>query len=810
MMPTPRRSKWFIATITGVAICVAGSKTPAQVGDDALRFEGHTLLVTTVAFSPDGKRLLVQSGDGVTIHDATTGKRLAKMEGPRSAHGMSAFSPDGKFVAGVVIFQLNIWDSATGKSVFQSPAREIYGNDEDVIAYSPDGKLVATPELVLKTSDGTKVGRFKNSNGDPLRLDSRVLFSPDGEMLAGIAYVGGSKKVITCRLPNGLVDATTSADVVFDTDNPLGDADDIALSADGRVLARLKGRAVVLRMLAGGTQPDIDCVQPEFRPAGIAFHPGGKYVALAGERSVQLFDVQTGKSAAAFNIGEGKGINSLAFSPDGSRMALGMWEQPSVLVWDVATGIKARIAAQEAAAKAETEQLAEIERKTAEIRAKRAEEKRQAEIEAAALRERMKQQAAEREAKEAEARRLAEIAAASRREQMQKEAAEREARAAEAKRQAEVEAAAQNERMKQVALEREAKEKEAKRLAAANTESPVQATNSPLREKSAYQSEVSGKKTQPPAPAEGHAKAHSPALPTFSDDEWEGMLAELWRQGKDKDAEEWQPALRLVKKIFVDQKIEAPSPRMICKYMNKFALFNSPPKEAAQKLLELVIASESAQVALATRKELLALEDGDVARPRPKAEERPIEKHGLMGVFPSLGRIPFGISKQELLEMSPVALKECECNERLVVEPFRNWEFPGNGVTAVYSDAYPVSDLKSPVQFIFRDDVLVGIGVDCGETDLNGVVSVSKVLEKVYGDKRLMGSRAKMEKVIAAIETKEFVGTARMCFGGGKAILQLEALDRPAAHVIFSNEDQSKWPEDAKTRRTLQLGGMDM
>jgi len=425
-MSTPRLSKWLIATIAGVALCVAGSKTPAQVGDDALRFEGHTLLVTTVAFSPDGKRLLVQSGDGVTIHDATTGKRLAKMEGVRSAHGRSVFSPDGKFVAGVVDFQLNVWDSATGKSVFQSPSREIYGNDENVIAFSPDGKLVATPELVLKASDGVKVGRFKNSNGDPLRLDSRVLFSPDGEMLMGIASVSGSKKIITCRLPTGLVDATTSADVVFDTDNPLGDAADIALSADGRVLARLKGRAVVLRMLAGGTQPDIDCEQPEFRPTGIAFHPGGEYVALAGERSVQLFDVQTGKSAAAFNIGEGKGINSLAFSPDGSRMALGMWEQPSVLVWDVLTGIKARIAAQEAAAKAETERLAEIERKTAEIRVKRAEEKRLAEIEAAALRERMKQQAVEREAKEAEAQRLAEIAAASRREQMQKEAAERE------------------------------------------------------------------------------------------------------------------------------------------------------------------------------------------------------------------------------------------------------------------------------------------------------------------------------------------------------------------------------------------------
>ncbi|MFM8350202.1 MAG: hypothetical protein ACKN9D_03960, partial [Actinomycetales bacterium] len=167
-------------------------------------------------------------------------------------------------------------------------------------------------------------------------------------------------------------------------------------------------------------------------------------------------------------------------------------------------------------------------------------------------------------------------------------------------------------------------------------------------------------------------------------------------------------------------------------------------------------------------------------------------------------------SEKELRQISPVELKPCECDERLVVDPFRNWEFPGDDITAYYSDAFPVdADTKSPVQFIFRDGVLVGIGVDCGVTDLNGVVSVSKVLEKVYGDKRLLGSRAKMERVIGAIETKEFAGTARMCFGGGQAILQLSAEKSPTAQVIFSNEDQSKWPDEAKTRRMLQLGGMD-
>jgi WD40 repeat protein len=82
MKPTPRSIKWLLALFAGITLCAAGSKAPAQIGDDVLRFEGHSYLVTNVAFSPDGKRLLVQSGDGVTIHDATTGKKVTRLEDP--------------------------------------------------------------------------------------------------------------------------------------------------------------------------------------------------------------------------------------------------------------------------------------------------------------------------------------------------------------------------------------------------------------------------------------------------------------------------------------------------------------------------------------------------------------------------------------------------------------------------------------------------------------------------------------------------------------------------------------------------------
>ena len=109
MSSTRRFVERLLALVAGFTLCITGTKSPAQVDDNALRFEGHTCSVTNVVFNPDGKRLLVQSGDGVTIHEATTGKRLARMEVPRSAHGTSVFSPDGKFVAGVVDFHSMRW-----------------------------------------------------------------------------------------------------------------------------------------------------------------------------------------------------------------------------------------------------------------------------------------------------------------------------------------------------------------------------------------------------------------------------------------------------------------------------------------------------------------------------------------------------------------------------------------------------------------------------------------------------------------------------------------------------------------------------
>jgi WD40 repeat protein len=68
----------------------------AATGKETLSLTGHTSWVSSVAFSPDGKRIVSGSQDGtVKVRDAATGKETLSLKGHiHWVYGV-AFSPDG-------------------------------------------------------------------------------------------------------------------------------------------------------------------------------------------------------------------------------------------------------------------------------------------------------------------------------------------------------------------------------------------------------------------------------------------------------------------------------------------------------------------------------------------------------------------------------------------------------------------------------------------------------------------------------------------------------------------------------------------
>jgi len=174
-----------------LAVLLCGT-TMAQ-GAMPAELKGHTALVYSLAFSPDGKILASAGFDGlIKLWDFAARKELRTLKGHSAPVYCVAWSPDGKLLATASQDKtIRLWDPADGKSL-----RELKGHGDlvDAVAFSPDGKLLASCSAdksvrLWNPADGKEVKNL----GAHKESAYGVAFSPDGKALASCGNDGWIK-----------------------------------------------------------------------------------------------------------------------------------------------------------------------------------------------------------------------------------------------------------------------------------------------------------------------------------------------------------------------------------------------------------------------------------------------------------------------------------------------------------------------------------------------------------------------------------------------------------------------------------------
>jgi WD40 repeat protein len=275
--------------------------------------KGHTGLIYSLAFSPDGKLLATAGFDNlVKLWDfAAGGKEIRTLTGHVGPVYSVAFHPDGKtLVSSSDDKTIRLWNVADGKLI-----RELkgHGGIVDSIALNPEGKVLASGSAdksvrLWNPADGKEV-KTLGSHGNSVY---GVAFSPDGKLLASASAdalvklwdVPGQKELKTLKGHDGPV---TGA--VFTPDNQSV----LSIGLLDRCLRMWNVASGMETKKLGPTPDDL---------YGIAWSRDGKKLATSGYGgNLIVWNLAEGKPASTRKIKFG--AYCIAFTPDGKALVTG-------------------------------------------------------------------------------------------------------------------------------------------------------------------------------------------------------------------------------------------------------------------------------------------------------------------------------------------------------------------------------------------------------------------------------------------------------------------------------------------------------
>jgi WD40 repeat protein/predicted Ser/Thr protein kinase len=306
---------------------LAAEKT---ITETVVTLTGHTSYVASVAFSPDGRRIVSGSGDStVKVWDAETGQETLTLTGHSWRVMSVSFSPDGKqIVSGGGDFgkpgEIKVWDADSGQEVLALKGHTTTVNS---VVFSPDGKRIVSGSYgnyndTLKVWDaetGQELLALKGHTG-PVKS---VSFSPDGKRIVSGSFDDTAK----------IWDAETGQ--LLQTITGAGDRVSIALSPDGRRIVSGRFGQKTLKVWDAETGHEVLTLKGHSGTvSSVSFSPDGKRIMSGShDKTLKVWDAETGQEMLTLE-GHSDSVESVSFSPDGKRIVSGSHDK-TVKIWDI-------------------------------------------------------------------------------------------------------------------------------------------------------------------------------------------------------------------------------------------------------------------------------------------------------------------------------------------------------------------------------------------------------------------------------------------------------------------------------------------